>query len=48
MGMKSDTFFDDRAARRNRIIYIVCALVVAGCVATFFVISGQGGGKRPS
>jgi len=47
MGIKSDTFFDDRAARRNRVIYIVCALVVAGCAATFFVISGQGGDKRP-
>ncbi|MEN8151375.1 MAG: hypothetical protein ABFS86_16280, partial [Planctomycetota bacterium] len=48
MGIKTDTLFDDRAAaRRNRVIYIVCALVVAGCAAAFLVISSDDGKSRP-
>jgi hypothetical protein len=46
MGLKTDTFFDDRAARRNRWIYVGSALVVAGCAAAFFLLSNQGT-KKP-
>ena len=47
MGIKSDTFFDESTARRNRIIYIVCALVVAGCAGAFLVMSSEGGKTPP-
>jgi len=46
--MKTDTFFDDGAARRNRIIYILCALVVGGCAVAFFLISSPRGERNPT
>lgn len=47
MGVKTETFFDDAARRRNRLIYLLCGVVTVACIVTLLILSAGDDRKSP-